>query len=254
MSVREFKLINKTGAEFSLNDPGVAYLYDPVGLGWGYSTGYVDAGDALIPTDTVYQHPAPSGWILFGGYSNYDSFLAFIQVGGLTLAYRPLTEWYYLDVSVVIAKSEINHETGRLHCDIAFNGLSYWYKANKVYTAVGGTATLGALAMASYCKITIGGQAVNPVWTLYDSANNAVGSGKVNTTVDSGKDLVINSRPSMMDLAIYNGSDRESSAYVDSDFTTERFLQIPAGSGYYMTFSDDGGAMGVCTVEVYERV
>lgn len=252
--MRLFKLINAKGAEFDLNQPGVAYMYDPVGLGWGYETGYVDVGDAYIPTNTVYQHPAPSAWILFGGYSDYDSFLSFIQVGGLTLAYRPLTEWLYLDVSIAIAKTEINHETGRLHCDVAFSGLSHWYKANKVYTAVSGTATLGALSLASYCKITIGGEAVNPVWTLYDSGANAIGSGKLNETVASGKNLVINSRPSQMDMAIYSGTTREASAYTDSDFTTERFLQIPAGSGYYMTFSADGGAMGTCTVEVYERV
>lgn len=254
MSVRQFKLINQNGAEFGLNQPGVAYLYDPAGLGWGYETAYVDVGDAYIPTETKYNHPAPSGMILFGGYSDYDTFLAFIQVGGLTLAYKPLQTWLYLDVSITIGKTEINHETGRLHCDVAFSGLSYWYKADQVYTAASGTAVLGALNMPSYCKISIEGPAVNPSWTLLDNDGNQVASGKVNITVASGETLVVNSRPRLMDIAVYDSSDARTSAYADSDFSTERFIQIPAGSACSMTFADDGGSMGSCTVEVYERV
>lgn len=254
MSVRQFKLINANGAEFVLNRPGVAYLYDPTGLGWGYETDYVDVGDAYIPTETTYTHPSPSGMILFGGYSDYDSFLSFIQVGGLTLAYRPLTEWLYLDVSIVIQKSEINHETGRLHCDVAFNGLSFWYKADKVYTASSGTAVLGALSLPSYCKITIEGPAVNPSWTLLDSGGTQVADGKVNVTLTAGEKLVVNSRPRLMDIALYDSSDERSSVYAASDFSTQRFIQIPAGAACSMTFSDEGGSMGSCSVEVYERV
>lgn len=252
--MRQFKLVNSAGSELSLNQPGKMYLYDPVGLGWGYATGYADVGDAYIPTDTVLQHPAPSGWILFGGYSDYNTFLAFIQGQDIKLAYMPESTWYYLDCSVIISKGDINPATKRLHCDVAFSGTSHWYAANKIYTAVGGTATFGKIVLPSYCKITIDGAASNPVWTLYDTSNNAIASGKVNTSIAAGKKLVINSRPRDMDIAKYTGTVRDASLYTDSDFTTERFIEIPAGAaGQYMTFADDNGTLNA-TVEVYERV
>ena len=284
--MRQFKLINGSGAEFSLMQKGRAFMYDPAGLGWGYETSYVDVGETYIPLDTKYVHPAPSGTILFGGYQDYNDFLAFIQVGGIKLCYMPLSSWMFLDCSVVITKTEINHETKRLHCDVSFNGLSHWYSSlvtyradpvgsnysskrydykygddtpsgayGYIYAATAGRAEISNGSLPSYCKITIIGPAVNPAWALYDPSNTQVGSGKINYTVPSGRKLVVNSRPAEMEIAEYTTANaRVKSLYNYSDFSTERLLIIPPGAGYYMTFTDDGGVLGDCSVEVYERV
>lgn len=286
MSVRQFKLINGNGAEYGLNRPGKAYLYDPKGLGWGYETEYVDVGEAYIPLDSKYTHPAPSGWILFGGYADYNEFLEFIQVGGLRLGYMPLSTWQYLDVSIVIDKTEIDHSTRRLHCDVSFSGLSHWYKSlvtyragsesveysakrytyaysddtpdgsyGYVYPVTAGRAEISNGSLPSFCKITIMGPAENPAWSLYDSSDTQIASGAIGYTVPSGRKLVVNSRPAEMEIAEYTTENvRTQSLYNYSDFSTERFIQIPPGSGYYMTFTDDSGSLGDCSVEVYERV
>lgn len=284
--MRQFKLINGDGAEFSLMQKGRAFLYNPSGLGWGYETTIVDVGKTYIPLETKYTHPAPAGMILFGGYEDYDDFLRFIQVGGLKLAYMPLSSWQYLDCSIVIEKTEIDHETKRLHCDVTFSGLSRWYKSlvtyragaeettysakrytyqyndntpsgddGYIYPSTSGRAEISNGVLPSYCKITIMGPAVNPAWALYDSSNHHVGRGKINYTIASGRKLVVNSRPSEMEIAEYTtANERVQSLYSYSDFSTERLLLIPPGDGLFMTFTDDGGTLEDCSVEVYEFV
>lgn len=253
--MRQFKLINKTGAEFDLMRTD-AFLYEPEGLGWGYETDYTEVDDAIIPLDSKLTHPSPSGSMVFDGYAEYAEFLAFIQVGGLVLAYMPLSTWQYLEVSAVLGKSEIKPDTNKLICEIEFDGLSYWYETPIVYASTGGTT--GAInngALSSFCRIEIEGAAVNPVWTLYDSNAVVISSGKVTATIPSGDTLVIDSRPRSMEIAEYDSNgDLVGSVYASSDFSTERFIVIPSGTGYYMTFSDDGGAMGDITVEVFKRV
>lgn len=284
--MRKFKLINATGAEYDMMRTD-GFLYDPAGLGWGYETAVVDVGEAYIPTEKTYTRPAPSGSMIFKSYAVYNEFLRFIQAGGLTLAYMPLTSWRYLDVSVFLGKTEIKPDTNRLTCDISFSGLSHWYSRQKVYrtgddnnysakrytfqysnnTPSGdygyiyssnqGRAEISNGPLSSYCKITIKGPATSPSWTLYDSNDTQIASGAVNATISAGRMLVINSRPSETALAEY---DATTGAYVqnlyqNSDFTTERFIVIPPGEGYYMVFSDGGGGtLGECLVEVYERV
>lgn len=281
--MRSFKLINGNGAVFDLMRRD-AFLYEPTGLGWGYETDYVDVGGAYIPTDTTLVHPEPSGTMIFKGYEQYDEFLQFIQVGGITLGYKPLNTWRYLDVSVVIDKSEISYETNRLACGISFSGLSLWYSGEKtyragslnaynskkytykydtdtpdgtagyVYATTAGSAEISNGSLPSFCKITILGEAINPAWTLYDSMGQQIATGKVFATIPSGHMLVINSRPDDMEIAEYTvGGDRVANLYTSSDFSTERFVVIPAGSGYRMDFTDDGGLLGDCIVQVFER-
>lgn len=254
--MRQFKLINSTGAVFDLMRTD-AFLWEPDGLGWGYDTGVADMGEAYIPTETTITRPAPSGTMVFAGYTQYTEFLTFIQAGGLVLGYQPLSTdaWRYLDVSAIIGKNEIKPETGRLLCDISFNGLSHWYETPITYAADNGRADIVNGALSSFCKISIAGAAVDPTWTLYDSTNAVISSGKVTATIPAGDTLIINSRPRSMEIMQYDSNgDPVGSVYPYSDFTTARFITIPPGTGYYILFSDDGGAMGACSVEVYKRV
>ena len=281
--MRQFKLINGNGATYDMMRKD-GFFYTPAGLGWGYETAYIDVGGAYIPTETTFLHPAPSGVMVFANYSVYDEFLKFIQVGGLKLCYMPLNTWLFLDVSAALDKTEINHETNKLECEIEFSGLSHWYAALRsyragvsnnygakkydykydtdtpdgnpgyIYPSTVGRADISNGSLTSYCKIIISGPAVNPVWALYDSNGNQLQNGKVSATIPAGDCLVVNSRPREMEIAEYIlGGARVGSLYTYSDFSTDRFITIPPGDGYYMTFNDDGGAMGDCYVQVYER-
>ena len=114
MAIRQFKLINGNGSEFNLNNYYHAWLHDPDGLGWSQSVENVRVGNGLVTIQTLEDVPSPSGEIIFRDYSEYQSFLDFVQVGGLTLGYMPLRSWRYLDCVVQLEKSEIKPNANRL--------------------------------------------------------------------------------------------------------------------------------------------
>lgn len=279
--MRLFKLINATGAEFDLTRPD-AFLKDPTGLGKGSEITVARVGDSYIVTDEKDEVPAPSGTMMFLDYATYDEFIAFCVVGGLVLGYKPLDTWLYLDCYIKIAKSEIDRDTRAMACDIDFEAVSGWYqrvteyKANvnedggKWYKDQGsvvygytypytytqgqnGTIAITGITVPSYCRLHILGPAVNPAWSLYQN-DALVASGKCNVTVAAGNKLVIDSDPPNMELALYSlTNDFLANEYQNSDFSTERFLQLPVGDSR-LYFSHDGPGLVDAYVEVKKRV
>lgn len=279
---RKFSLTNKTGATLDLNRKQ-AFLWQPAGLGWGVEAEYYDVGTSYITGNTKLTHPEPSGSMVFNGYEEYKQFLQFVQVGGLVLGYKPLTDWYYLSCAVIIEKGEIDHENNKLICPVTFTGLSQWYadreeyrkqdenpynaktypyqyntntpsgEAGYTYMTTEGKTEIHNGAIASPMKITINGLAVNPRYTLYQNGE-IVAEGHILATIQAGRKLVINSRPEQMEIAEYSADGEYiANMYSNSDFTTARLFNLPAGDSE-MYFTDDGGALGECIVEVYENV
>ena len=133
MNVRQFGLKNaNTGDEtmYDLMDLNHMFM-NPKGLGWGEESTTMRIGQTFIETDRQPQQPKPSGEMWFSTYEYYEDFKTFCQVGGLVLCYKPSESipWHYLDVSIQISKTEIDHDTGYLTCDTNFTGLSRWYEA-----------------------------------------------------------------------------------------------------------------------------
>lgn len=285
--VRNFKMKNGQGLEKDLTRPGYL-LWQPSGLGWGVDVEVTPVGNTFVVTDEQEKRPNPSGTMVFKGYEEYNDFLQFVQYGGLSLGYRPLDSmaWRWLDCFIQIEKTEIDHENNRLLCPVNFNGTSHWYEATTVLTPQGAVddeakiyltededentvygymypyayedSTAGGLTIVSgvlpsYFRLTFIGAVTNPQWRLY--VNDVLThSGRVVCTVAAGHRLVIDTRPGRAEINEYyaDGSfylDR----YGDSDFTTERFFQIPGGRSSMIITADSVGQPSVY-LEVYKRV
>lgn len=272
MSVRQFNLTNANGQVFDLMRKD-AFLYKPDGLGWGEDTTVMAVGDSYVKTNTEPEKPAPSGQMVFAGYKQYNEFLAFVQVGGLTLGYSTLGKWIYLDVSLSISKGEIDEKSMRLLCDVNFTSLSGWYEKLKSYQAQGagggktysytypyaytssapGTVDIPNGNLPSYPKITIFGPVTNPFWALYQGATR-LQTGRLKLTVPDGNKLVIDSHPATMEIAEYTrGGQFIANRYGDSDFTTTRLFMLPAGQ-CSVVFTQDGVGVVDAFVEVKKRV
>lgn len=136
MNVRQFGLKNaKSGDDdmYDLMDLNHMFM-SPKGLGWGEESTTMRIGQTFLETDRNPQQPKPSGEMWFSTYEYYEEFIQFCQVGGLVLCYKPSESisWRYLEVSIQISKTEIDHDTGYLTCDTNFTGLSRWYEAVQV--------------------------------------------------------------------------------------------------------------------------
>ena len=80
MIVREFKLVNEKGQEYSLMDIyNYCLLSDPSGLGYSYSTEYGQVGNTFITSLRTLQQEPLNGTLNFKNYDNYRNFVNFIE-------------------------------------------------------------------------------------------------------------------------------------------------------------------------------
>ena len=79
--VREFKLINEKGQEFSLMDiENHILLTDPSGLGYAYETEYQQLNNTFIMNLRKFQQGQISGTANFLEYDNYKAFVDFVEI------------------------------------------------------------------------------------------------------------------------------------------------------------------------------
>lgn len=269
----QFKLINSTGAAFDLTRPD-AFFYAPSGLGWGETPQLQKVGAAYVLTRTDPIRPAPEGRILFKSVRQYDEFAAFLQTGGLVFCYKPLDVWRYLDVTVSLEPGEDSTSAGRLLYNVTFTGLSQWYEQARFYRSAAaegqgkrysyaypytyadgesGSVVVYNGQLSSYPKLTIVGPATNPRWYLYQG-DERLASGAVTLTLQADRKLVIDCHPATMELAEYTADGSfVADRYGTSDFTTERFFELPPGQ-CSVQFAHDGAAAITGYVEVRRRV
>ena len=78
--VREFKLVNEKGQEYSLMEiQKYCLLTDPSGLGYSYSTEYEKLGNTFIENFRTIEQGQISGTVNFINYDNYTAFINFIE-------------------------------------------------------------------------------------------------------------------------------------------------------------------------------
>lgn len=270
--MRKFKLINGNGQEFDLMRKD-ALLSEPSGLGFSNTVDAQRIGATFAVVSTEQDQPNPAGTMVFESYAQYEEFRTFVRVGGLTLCYMPISTWLYLPVALSIEKSEIEYASKRLLCAVDFSGTGYWheklseartqdsaggkiysYEYPFTYTSVrAGSVELDSGSMPSYCKIHIFGTVISPSWAVY-VGNKKIHSGKVLKTIASGRKLVIDTNPSSMEISEYTANgEYVYNIYAQSDFSTERIFEIPAGKSR-MVFSHDGTNAVTAFVEVKRRV
>lgn len=131
--VREFKLRNEKGQEYSLMDiENYCLLTEPAGLGYQYTTEYERLGNTFIEDLRRMEQGQISGIVNFKKYDNYKKLIDFIESSeSLKIAYKvPFesgTKEYLKDVNIQsISKTQIQ-TNGILSETITFDCLSLWY-------------------------------------------------------------------------------------------------------------------------------
>ena len=140
--VREFRLINEKGQEFSfMNIHDNTLFTDPSGLGYSYNTEYQQLGDTFISNLRNIQQGQISGTLNFLNYDNYTSFVNFVESSeSLRIGYKipysdGSTREYFKDVQIQsLSKTQIQ-TNGILSETVIFDCLSLWYEENTaIYT------------------------------------------------------------------------------------------------------------------------
>lgn len=136
--VREFKLVNEKGQEYSLmNINDYCLLTEPTGLGYSYSTEYERLGNTFIANLRKVEQGQINGMVNFLKYDNYKNFIDFIESSEkLKFSYKiPFEQGvkeYFKDVNIQsVPKSEIQ-TNGLISEPVIFDCLSLWYEENTV--------------------------------------------------------------------------------------------------------------------------
>lgn len=137
--VREFKLINEKGQEFSLIDIyKCCLLTDPTGLGYAYTTEYQQLNDIFINNLRKTQQGQISGTLNFINYDNYTSFVNFVEGSenlkfGYKIPYSDGTyKEYFKDIEIQSLSKTQLQTNGILSETVIFDCLSLWYEENTV--------------------------------------------------------------------------------------------------------------------------
>ena len=136
--VREFKLVNEKGQEYSLmNINDYCLLTEPTGLGYSYSTEYERLGNTFIANLRKVEQGQINGIVNLLKYDNYKNFIDFIESSEkLKFSYKiPFEQGvkeYFKDVNIQsVPKSEIQ-TNGLISEPVIFDCLSLWYEENTV--------------------------------------------------------------------------------------------------------------------------
>ena len=137
--VREFKLINENGQEFSLMDiENHILLTEPSGLGYAYETEYQQLNNTFITNLRKFQQGQISGTANFLEYDNYKSFVDFVETAeSLKFSYKipykdGSSKEYFKDVAIQSITKTQKQTNGVFSETVTFDCLSLWYEENTI--------------------------------------------------------------------------------------------------------------------------
>lgn len=134
--VREFKLVNEKGQEYSLMDIyNHCLLTDPSGLGYSYTTEYEQLGNTFVTNLRKFEQGQISGTANFLSYDNYKNLVDFIEASeSLRFSYKiPFQNGqkeYFKDVQIQSISKTQKQTNGIISETITFDCLSLWYEEN----------------------------------------------------------------------------------------------------------------------------
>lgn len=137
--VREFKLINEKGQEYSLMDiHRYCLLTEPTGLGYSYSAEHEQLGNTFITNLRKIEKGQISGLVNFLNYDNYKKLIDFIESSEkLKFCYKipskdKTIRTYFKDIEIQsISKTEIQ-KNSILSETVTFDCLSLWYEEKTI--------------------------------------------------------------------------------------------------------------------------
>lgn len=134
--VREFKLINEKGQEYSLMDlKNYCFLSEPTGLGYSYTTEYEQLGYTFITNLRKFEQGTISGTANFSSYDNYKKLVDFIEASEnlrfvYKIPYQSGTKEYFKDVQIQSISKTQKQTNGIIAETVTFDCLSLWYEEN----------------------------------------------------------------------------------------------------------------------------
>ena len=141
--VREFRLINEKGQDYSLMDiENHILLTDPSGLGYSYSTDYQQLGETFITNLRKIEQGQISGTANFREYDNFKEFIDFVESSeslkfGYKIPYKDgSTKEYFKDVAIQSISKTQKQTNGIFSETVNFDCLSLWYEENTVVYTV----------------------------------------------------------------------------------------------------------------------
>lgn len=132
--VREFKLVNEKGQEFSLMDiHNYCLLTEPAGLGYEYSSEYEQLGNTFIDNIRQIVQGTIEGIVNFINYDNYKKLIDYIEGSEkLRLSYLIPFESgekeYFKDIEIQSISKTQKATNTIISESIVFNCLSLWYE------------------------------------------------------------------------------------------------------------------------------
>ena len=136
--VREFKLINEKGQDYSLMDIyNHILLTDPSGLGYSYETEYEQLGNTFITNLRKIERGQIEGSALFLEYDNFNEFVDFVETSeslkfSYKIPYKGRLREYFKDVQIQSLTKTQKQTNGMFSETIIFDCLSLWYEENIV--------------------------------------------------------------------------------------------------------------------------
>lgn len=141
--VREFKLVNEKGQEFSMMDiQNYCLLTNPSGLGCEYSSEYEQLGNMFINNFRKISQGRISGTANFVNYDNYKKLIDFIEGSekiriSYTIPFESGKKEYFKDVEIQNISKTQKKENAIISETIVFNCLSLWYEENITQYSIG---------------------------------------------------------------------------------------------------------------------
>lgn len=133
--VREFKLVNEKGQEFSLMDiKNYCLLTEPTGLGYSYSTEYEQLGNVFVETVRKLEQIPIAGQANFLSYDNFKKFANYIESSeklrfSYTIPFENETEkTYFKDVNIQSLNKTEKGLNGIISEPLILEPLSLWYE------------------------------------------------------------------------------------------------------------------------------
>lgn len=279
--VREFKLVNEKGQEYSLMDIyNHCLLTDPSGLGYSYSTEYEQLGNTFVTNLRKFEQGQISGTANFLSYDNYKNLVDFIEASeSLRFSYKiPFQNGqkeYFKDVQIQSITKTQKQINGIISETITFDCLSLWYEENTITYTVEqleneirwdfewdsrfsdyASRTLqyinkGHIEAPVY--IEIDGNVVNPVIELYVDGE-LYQTVEVKTTIAQYEKLIYDTRENQFTIAKQNTDGTLQSLFsLDYiNFENDNVIRIPKNKSCEIRLTADNEVLNA-QLTIYPR-
>lgn len=279
--VREFKLVNEKGQEYSLMDIyNHCLLTDPSGLGYSYSTEYEQLGNTFVTNLRKFEQGQISGTANFLSYDNYKNLVDFIEASeSLRFSYKiPFQNGqkeYFKDVQIQSITKTQKQTNGIISETVTFDCLSLWYEENTITYTVEqleneirwdfewdsrfsdyASRTLqyinqGHIEAPVY--IEIDGNVVNPVIELYVDGE-LYQTVEVKTTIAQYEKLIYDTRENQFTIAKQNTDGTLQSLFsLDYiNFENDNVIRIPKNKSCEIRLTADNEVLNA-QLTIYPR-